>query len=64
MVLHDINQAIKYSHNIVIMKNGNLIQNGSPAKIINENTIKDVYKVEGIIGKDEDENYFIHEIVC
>ena len=44
MVLHDINQAIKYSHNIVI--------------------IKDVYQVEGFIGKDEDEIYFIPRKVC
>ena len=30
MVLHDINQAIKYSHNIVIMKNGAIVNEGSP----------------------------------
>lgn len=64
MVLHDINQAIKYSHNIVIMKEGNLIQNGSPEKIINENTIKDVYKVQGIICNHEDEMYFVPRSAC
>ena len=64
MVLHDINQAIKYSHNIVIMKDGNLIQNGSPDKIINEKTIKDVYKVQGIICNHEDEMYFVPKSAC
>ena len=64
MVLHDINQAIKYSHNIVIMKNGAIVNEGSPSKIINENIIKDVYQVEGFIGKDEDEIYFIPRKVC
>ena len=64
MVLHDINQAIKYSHNIVIMKNGSIVNEGSPSKIINENIIKDVYQVEGFIGKDEDEIYFIPRKVC
>lgn len=64
MVLHDINQAIKYSHNIVIMKEGNLIQNGSPDKIINEKTIKDVYKVQGIICNHEDEMYFVPKSAC
>ena len=39
MVLHDINQAIKYSHNIVIMKNGSIVNEGSPSKIINENIL-------------------------
>ena len=64
MVLHDINQDIKYSHNIVIMKNGAIVNEGSPSKIINENIIKDVYQVEGFIGKDEDEIYFIPRKVC
>ena len=64
MVLHDINQAIKYSHNIVIMKNGAIVNEGSPSKIINENIIKDVYQVEGFIGKYEDEIYFIPRKVC
>ena len=64
MVLNDINQAIKYSHNIVIMKNGAIVNEGSPSKIINENIIKDVYQVEGFIGKDEDEIYFIPRKVC
>ena len=64
MVLHDINQAIKYSHNIVIMKNGAIVNEGSPSKIINENIIKDVYQIEGFIGKDEDEIYFIPRKVC
>ena len=59
-----VNQAIKYSHNIVIMKNGSIVNEGSPSKIINENIIKDVYQVEGFIGKDEDEIYFIPRKVC
>ncbi|MFQ8988191.1 MAG: ABC transporter ATP-binding protein, partial [Intestinibacter sp.] len=43
MVLHDLNQAINYSHNIVIMKNGNLIKQGKATEVLNEQTIKDVY---------------------
>ena len=42
MVLHDLNQAINYSHNIVIMKNGNLIKQGKATEVLNEQTIKDV----------------------
>ena len=64
MVLHDINQAIKYSHNIIIMKNGEIINEGTPENIIDENIIKEVYQVEGLIGKDEDEIYFIPRKVC
>lgn len=64
MVLHDINQAIKYSNNIVIMKNGKLINEGSPKEIISKELLKEVYKVEGIVNSVEDETYFIPTKVC
>ena len=35
MVLHDINQAIKYSDNVVVMKDGALIMEGRANDIIN-----------------------------
>ena len=34
------------------------------ADYIDENIIKEVYQVEGLIGKDEDEIYFIPRKVC
>ena len=65
MVLHDINQAIKYSHNIVVMKDGKIIQEGQPGDIINEKTIKTVYNVEGVICNiNEEEMYFVPTKAC
>lgn len=65
MVLHDINQAIKYSDNIVIMKNGKIIEEGTPKSVINEKSIKTVYNVEGIIcNVDKEEMYFVPTKVC
>lgn len=65
MVLHDINQAIKYSHNIVVMKKGKIIESGKSKDIINKNLIKKVYNVEGFISNtDEGELYFIPIKVC
>ena len=65
MVLHDLNQAINYSHNIVIMKNGNLIKQGKATEVLNEQTIKDVYNVSGYIHKkDNEEIYFIPKKIC
>lgn len=64
MVLHDINQAIKYSHNIVIMKNGKIIDAGLANSVINEHVIKDVYNVEGFIGRKNNEMYFIPIKMC
>ena len=65
MVLHEINQAIKYSDNIVIMKNGKIIEEGTPKSVINEKSIKTVYNVEGIIcNVDKEEMYFVPTKVC
>ena len=65
MVLHDLNQAINYSHNILIMKNGNLIKQGKATEVLNEQTIKDVYNVSGYIHKkDNEEIYFIPKKIC
>ena len=64
MVLHDINQAIKYSHNIVIMKNGKLIKNGLAKSIINRELLKEVYKVDGVVSTLDKETYFIPTKVC
>ena len=65
MVLHDLNQAINYSHNIVIMKNGKLIKQGKSTEVLNEQTIKDVYNVSGYIHKEDNEEiYFIPKKIC
>ena len=64
MVLHDINQAIKYSHNIIIMKNGKLIKSGSAKSIINRELLKEVYKVDGVVSTLDKETYFIPIRVC
>lgn len=64
MVLHDINQAIKYSDNIIVMKDGNIIKNGNPKDVINKELIKNVYNVEGLIEQKDNELYFIPLKVC
>ena len=65
MVLQDINQAIKYSDNIVIMKDGKIIEEGKPENVINEKTIKTVYNVEGVIcNVNKEEMYFVPTKAC
>ncbi len=53
MVLHDINQAIKYSDSIIAMKNGSVVAHGNPDSIITEQLIHDVYGVRVIVKEDE-----------
>ena len=66
MVLHDINQAIKYSHNIVVMKDGKIVKEGKSNLIIDKDLLKEVYRVDGIINKCEEtgEVYFIPKAIC
>lgn len=46
MVLHDINQAIYFSDNIIGLKNGNLLFSGEPYDVIDKESIKELYDVD------------------
>ena len=46
VVLHDINQAIQYSDEIIAMKDGKIIAQGSPRDIATEKILKTVYDVD------------------
>ena len=45
-VLHDINLAVNYSDEIIIMKEGKLVSNGSPVDIIRKDIIEDAYGIK------------------
>lgn len=61
MVLHDINQAIKYSDNIVVMRNGEIVGKGRANEIIDEDLIKRVYGVSGTMCIANGEPFYIAE---
>ena len=46
MVLHDINQSLYYSDEIVAMKDGKIIAHGLPEEIITGELVKEVYDVD------------------
>ena len=46
MVLHDLNQAIRYSDQLIVMKDGEIIQEGPPREIITERLVKNIYNVD------------------
>lgn len=52
MVLHDLGQAAKYSHRVVVIKDGNLVVEGNPSEVLTVDLIKKVYNVEVCIRKD------------
>jgi iron complex transport system ATP-binding protein len=54
MVLHDINQAIRYSNTIIAMKDGRVVEHGDPQDIITEKLMKDVYGIDVEIIKNHE----------
>lgn len=53
MVLHDINQAIRYSDEIIMMKNGKIIAEGPPREVITKEVIMEVYGVHAVFKEDD-----------
>ncbi|WP_446935656.1 ABC transporter ATP-binding protein [Lysinibacillus fusiformis] len=49
MVLHDLNQASSYSDKIVVVKNGNRAQIGTPDEVMTEQMIQQIYRMEAEI---------------
>ncbi|WP_248927210.1 ABC transporter ATP-binding protein [Paenibacillus hamazuiensis] len=52
MVLHDINQAIRYSDLLIVMKSGEIVGAGAPDEVITEEMVKTIYGVEVAVKKD------------
>ena len=52
MVLHDLNQACRYSDRLVFMKEGRMHSSGDAKATMTEDTIRDVFGVECVIVKD------------
>ncbi len=52
MVLHDLNQAARFSHRLVALREGEIYATGSPAEVFTEPMLRDVFQVEGVIGHD------------
>ena len=59
MVLHDINQAIKYSDNVIVMKSGEVVSSGIANEVINMDLLNSVYKIGGFINEVEKETVFV-----
>ena len=59
MVLHDINQALIYSDNIIVMKNGKLIKSGKASAVISMNLLNDVYNIGGFLSTQKNNLYFV-----
>ncbi len=46
MVVHELNHAIQYADNVVVIKAGNLVTSGKPKEIITQDLIAEVFRVQ------------------
>ncbi len=53
MVLHDLNQAVRYSDRIMVINNGNLCNIGEPEKVLNKDMLKEIFRIDADIYMDE-----------
>ncbi len=52
MVLHDINHAARYSHNLIAMKQGKVMRCGTPGEIISCEVLKETFQIDARIIHD------------
>lgn len=49
IVFHDLNLAAQYCDNLLMMKQGKVVQSGIPSEVLRPSVLKDVYGVEPLI---------------
>ena len=49
MVLHDLNLALRYSDNLVVMRDGNLKAVGKPRDVISPELLKQVFDLDAVV---------------
>ncbi|MGM9929020.1 MAG: ABC transporter ATP-binding protein [Bacillus sp. (in: firmicutes)] len=54
MVLHELQQAAKYCHQLIAMKKGKVVTTGSPKEILTSQFFKEVYEIDAKVLFDED----------
>jgi len=59
MVLHDLNQALYYSDEILAMKDGKITAQGAPGEVVTEQVLKEVYEVDLRLGEVEGKPFLL-----
>lgn len=59
MVLHDVNQAVRYSDELKVVKDGQIIAEGAPETVMTSELMRTVYDVQAVIRKDEQAGMYI-----
>ena len=54
MVLHDLNQAMKYSDQVVVMNKGSIYSTGTPTQVCTERMLEEVHGLKCDVGFDDE----------
>ena len=46
LIVHDLNTASKFADNIVLMKNGTMVKNGSTIEVLTESILSETYETK------------------
>ncbi|MFH8990700.1 ABC transporter ATP-binding protein [Streptomyces sp. NPDC017940] len=52
VVLHDLNQAARYADHLVAMKDGRIAATGTPAEVVTEDLVREVFGLECVVVPD------------
>jgi len=57
MVLHELNNACRFASNIIGLKKGKIICEGTPMEAITKENLKEIYGIDGKLQLSENKNY-------
>ena len=57
MVLHELNQAARYSHELAVLHQGHLVHSGAPNDVMTEELLEDVFHVRANVEQTNDGPY-------
>jgi iron complex transport system ATP-binding protein len=52
MVLHDLNQACRYAHHVIAMRDGAIVASGDPRRVITEGLVREVFGLDCVVIPD------------
>ncbi|AIE61650.1 ABC transporter ATP-binding protein [Bacillus methanolicus] len=52
MVIHDLNHAARFAHHMVALKNGTIVKQGTPEKVMTAEVLKQVFNIDTVIVTD------------
>lgn len=57
MVIHELNHAAKYADHIIGMRDGQIIFEGKPAGVINQENLRNLYQIEAVLTHNKERGY-------